>query len=38
MSSVAHRLMADSVASIINQHYGTNLPVPVCGTVSCPAP
>jgi len=38
MSSAAHRLMADSVASAINQHYGTSLPVPVCGTVSCPAP
>lgn len=38
MSSTAHRLMADSVASAINQHYGTTLPVPVCGTVSCPAP
>jgi len=36
-SSVAHRLIADSVASAINQKYGTTLPVPVCGTVSCPA-
>ena len=38
MSSVAHQLVADSVASIINQHYGTSLPVPVCATVTCPAP
>ncbi|HWA15251.1 MAG TPA: SGNH/GDSL hydrolase family protein [Gemmatimonadales bacterium] len=37
-SSTAHRLIADSVASAINAHYGTSLPVPVCGTVSCPAP
>jgi lysophospholipase L1-like esterase len=37
-SSTAHRLVADSVASAINAHYGTNLPVPVCGTVACPAP
>jgi lysophospholipase L1-like esterase len=38
ISSTAHRLVADSVASTINQFYGTSLPVPVCGTVSCPAP
>ena len=38
ISSTANRIVADSVASAINQHYGTNLPVPVCGTVSCPAP
>jgi len=37
-SSTAHRLVADSLASVINQAYGTTLPVPVCGTVSCPAP
>jgi lysophospholipase L1-like esterase len=37
-SSSAHRLIADSVASTINAFYGTNLPVPVCGTVACPAP
>lgn len=28
-SALAHRLLADSVASAINQTYGTNLPVPV---------
>ncbi len=37
-SSLAHQLVADSVASAINQTYGTTLPVPVCGTVTCPAP
>jgi phospholipase/lecithinase/hemolysin len=37
-SATAHRLVADSVASGINQQFGTALPVPVCGTVSCPAP
>lgn len=37
-SSAAHRLVADSVASAINTTYGTSLPVPVCGTVTCPAP
>jgi hypothetical protein len=37
-SAAAHRVIADSVASAINAHYGTTLPVPVCGTVSCPAP
>lgn len=36
-SSLAHRIIADSMASAINQKYGTSLPVPVCGTVSCPA-
>ncbi|MEP7327134.1 MAG: SGNH/GDSL hydrolase family protein [Gemmatimonadota bacterium] len=35
-STVAHRLVADSVASAINQKYGTTLPVPVCGAISCP--
>jgi hypothetical protein len=37
-SSSAHRLIADSVAATINTFYGTDLPVPVCGTVDCPAP
>ena len=37
-SSTAHRILADSLASTINQYYGTNLPMPVCGTVSCPNP
>jgi lysophospholipase L1-like esterase len=37
-SSTAHRLVADSLASVINQQFGTSLPVPVCGTVNCPAP
>ncbi len=37
-SSLAHRLIADSTASAINATYGTTLPVPVCGTVSCPVP
>lgn len=37
-SSLAHELIADSLASIINQKFGTSLPVPVCGTVTCPAP
>jgi lysophospholipase L1-like esterase len=37
-SSTANRLVADSLASVINQQFATTLPVPVCGTVSCPAP
>ena len=37
-SSLAHQIVADSLASAINQTYGTSLPVPVCGTVTCPAP
>jgi lysophospholipase L1-like esterase len=37
-SALAHQLVADSVASAINQTYGSSLPVPVCGTVTCPAP
>lgn len=37
-SSLAHRLLADSIASAINQKYGTGLPIPICGTVNCPAP
>ncbi|MEP6474815.1 MAG: hypothetical protein ABJC74_13910, partial [Gemmatimonadota bacterium] len=37
-SSVAHRLIADSVAATLNAKFGTTLPVPVCGTASCPAP
>jgi lysophospholipase L1-like esterase len=39
-SSLAHRLVADSVARAINANYGTTLPVPICsvsgGPVSCP--
>ncbi len=35
-SSAAHQLIADSLASVINAAYGTTLPVPVCGTVTCP--
>lgn len=37
-SALAHQLIADTVASAINQKYGTTLPIPVCGTVTCPAP
>jgi hypothetical protein len=37
-SSAAQRLFADSVAAITNRTYGTSLPVPVCGAVTCPAP
>ena len=36
-STVAHQVVADSIASTINQHYGTTLPVPVCATVTCPS-
>jgi lysophospholipase L1-like esterase len=36
-SSAAHRLIADSVAATLNAAFGTALPVPVCGTVACPA-
>jgi hypothetical protein len=35
-STIAHQLVADSVASAINQKYSTTLPVPVCGTITCP--
>ena len=35
-STIAHQAIADSVASAINQKYGTTLPVPVCATVTCP--
>jgi len=37
-SAAAHRIVADSLASAINATYGTSLPIPVCGTVNCPAP
>jgi lysophospholipase L1-like esterase len=37
-SALAHELIADTVASAINQQFGTTLPIPVCGNVSCPAP
>ncbi|MEO8635373.1 MAG: SGNH/GDSL hydrolase family protein [Gemmatimonadales bacterium] len=45
-SSLTHQIVADSVASTINSFFGpggtadlvTLLPIPVCGTVSCPAP
>ncbi len=37
-SGTAHELIADSLASVINATYGTTLPIPVCGTVACPAP
>jgi lysophospholipase L1-like esterase len=37
-SSLAHQAIADGIAAAINTTYGTTLPVPVCGTVSCPAP
>jgi lysophospholipase L1-like esterase len=35
-STAAHQVIADSLASAINQKYGTTLPVPVCGVVTCP--
>jgi len=35
-STIAHRLLADSAASAINVKFGTTLPLPVCGTVTCP--
>lgn len=35
-STAAHRVLADSVASAINQKFATTLPVPVCGAVTCP--
>jgi lysophospholipase L1-like esterase len=37
-STIGQRMIADSLASVINQTYSTSLPVPVCGTVSCPLP
>lgn len=40
ISSIAQRIVADSVASVINQHYGTSLPMPICtddgGPITCP--
>ena len=35
-TSAAHRVLADSLASAINQKYGTSLPVPICAAVTCP--
>lgn len=35
-STLAHRVVADSIASLINQKYSTTLPVPVCAVVTCP--
>ncbi len=37
-STLAHRTLADAVAAAINAKYGTTLPVPVCGAITCPAP
>lgn len=37
-STVAHRTLADALAGAINAKYGTTLPVPVCGAITCPAP
>jgi len=37
-SSLAHQAIADGIADAINTEYGTSLPVPICGTVTCPAP
>jgi lysophospholipase L1-like esterase len=37
-STLAQRAFADSLAAITNRTYGTSLPVPVCGAVTCPAP
>jgi lysophospholipase L1-like esterase len=37
-SSQAHVLVADGIAAAINATYNTSIPVPLCGSVSCPAP
>lgn len=40
-SSAAHEVVADSLAATINTFYFAGqalLPVPVCGTITCPAP
>jgi hypothetical protein len=37
-STIAQRLFADSIAAITNRTYGTSLPVPVCGAITCPVP
>jgi phospholipase/lecithinase/hemolysin len=38
-STIAHRVLADSLAAAINQKYGTTIPIPVCGVAgACPAP
>jgi hypothetical protein len=37
-STIAQRLFADSIAVITNRTYGTSLPVPVCGAITCPVP
>jgi hypothetical protein len=36
-SSAAHRVVADSLAAVINAKYGTAIPVPICGSLSCPS-
>jgi lysophospholipase L1-like esterase len=35
-STLAHRSLADALAAAINAKYGTTLPVPVCGGITCP--
>ncbi|HWA57641.1 MAG TPA: SGNH/GDSL hydrolase family protein [Gemmatimonadales bacterium] len=37
-STLAHRTLADALAGAINAKYGTTLPIPVCGAITCPAP
>lgn len=37
-STLAHQVLADSLASTINQKYGTSIAIPVCGAITCPAP
>jgi lysophospholipase L1-like esterase len=35
-SSLAHRTLADALASAVKQKFGANIPIPICGTVTCP--
>lgn len=35
-TTAAHRVLADSLASALNAKYGTTLPVPICGAITCP--
>jgi lysophospholipase L1-like esterase len=37
-STIAHRVLADSLAAAVNRAFGSTLPVPVCGAVTCPLP
>jgi phospholipase/lecithinase/hemolysin len=35
-TTLAQRTLADALAAAINAKYGTSLPIPVCGAITCP--